>query len=60
MILFLFFVVCQTERNFRKRAFHKQLLKDENKIVKTSQSFAVRNRFSRIYWLPLHTVILKM
>ena len=49
MILFLLFCFSYGERNFRKRAFHKQLLREDNEIVKTSlkTTISVRKLFGK-------------
>ena len=64
MILLLLFSIAYGERNFRKRAFHKQLLREENKIVKTSlkTTISVRKLFGHFngkiwYFNPRHSYV---
>ena len=43
--ILLFFCVSFGERNFRRRAFHKQLLRDEDKIIKMSSGISLRKSY---------------
>ena len=46
--ILLVFCVSYGERNFRGRAFHKQLLRDEDKIIKMSSGISLRKSYQGI------------